>query len=118
VASGGAAACRGAAPAGCAAGAGVSYLSGEGGHLPLRPGGFAFRAGDSEFFISAPEEDVECLSALPAFEFINRHGSTPFHKNGCSDPAFLLWGPLIIHYQWVVRLVERHENVKPDRIFT
>jgi len=88
VASGRAAACRGATPAGCPAGAGVPDLAGKGGHQPLGPGRFAFRTSDGDLFFTAPEEEVESLSALPAFEFINRHESAPCSEDKPLDCFF------------------------------
>jgi hypothetical protein len=73
VSSGGAATRRGAAPAGGAAGGSVPDLSCKGGDQALRSGRLAFRAGDGHLFIAVPEEDLENIPALPAFEFINRH---------------------------------------------
>ena len=77
VASGRGAARGAAAPARRPAGAGVPDLSGEGGHQPPGSGGLAFGAGDGDLLVAAPEEDIKGISALPAFVFINRHGSAP-----------------------------------------
>jgi hypothetical protein len=77
VSSGGAATRRGTAPAGGAAVGGIPDLSCEGGHQALRSGRPAFRAGDGHLFVAVPEKDLERVTALPAFEFINRHDFLP-----------------------------------------
>jgi hypothetical protein len=77
VSSGRAATCRGTAPAGGATGGGVPDLSCKGGDHALRSGRLAFRAGDGHLLLAIPEEDLENIPALPAFELINRHDFLP-----------------------------------------
>lgn len=77
MASGRAAARGGATPAAGAACGGVAHLAGEGGQLPLGAFRAAFRAGDGDLLVTAPEEHLEALFAFTALVFKNRHGFIP-----------------------------------------